>query len=190
MIITLLGPPGAGKGTQGKLLARALGLPHLSTGDMLRDIVASGSDLGARIAAVIDKGHFISDEMARDMVAARIDEPDCARGVILDGFPRTLPQVALLDEILAERGRELSAALLLEVPQEDLIARISARGDGRADDHPEIIAERLAVFREKTQSVIDAYRASGALQAVPGAQAPEQVLKASLERLGVRQSAS
>jgi len=189
MIITLLGPPGAGKGTQGKLLSQALGLPHLSTGDMLRDIVASGSDLGARIAAVIDKGHFISDEMARDMVAARISEPDCARGVILDGFPRTLPQVALLDEILIERGTNLAAALLLEVPQEALIARITGRGDGRADDRPEIIAERLTVFREKTQPAIEAYRASGTLKMVSGAQAPEDVLKASLEILGMPQGA-
>lgn len=189
MIITLLGPPGSGKGTQGKLLSQALGVPHLSTGDMLRDIVASGSDLGARIAAVIDAGHFISDEMARDMVAARLDEPDCAAGLILDGFPRTLPQVGLLSEILSQRGRALDAALLFEVPEEVLIERITGRGDGRADDRPEIIAERLAVFREKTQPVIDAYRATNSLLAVYGDQSPSAVLSQCLESLGVRQPA-
>jgi len=183
MIITLLGPPGSGKGTQGKLLSRALGLPHLSTGDMLRDIVASDSDLGREIAAVIDRGHFISDEMARDMVADRLDAPECAQGVILDGFPRTLPQVSLLDDILVVRERQLDAALLFEVPEEVLVARIAERGDGRLDDRPEVIAERLAVYHQKTRPVIETYRGVGALQVISGDQSPDAVLEACLRLL-------
>lgn len=190
MIITLLGPPGSGKGTQGKLLSEALALPHLSTGDMLRDLVASGSALGREIAAVIDRGHFISDAMARDMVATRLDAPDCAGGAILDGFPRTLPQVHLLRKILSDRDRKLDAALLFEVPEEILVERIAGRGDGRADDQPEVIAERLTVYRQKTQPVIDAYREAGALQAISGNQAPDAVLSDCLAALKARLAAA
>lgn len=181
MIITLFGPPGAGKGTQGARLSGALGIPHLSTGDMLRHVISSGSSLGKQVAALIDEGNFVPDDMIRDVLSTRLDAQDCMRGAILDGFPRTVPQIAMLDEILSTRGSTLDAAILLSVPDEILLDRIAIRAasgeTARPDDRPEIAAARLETYRVKTAPLLDIYRREGRLHEVDGTGSPDEVFR-------------
>jgi adenylate kinase len=198
MNLILLGPPGAGKGTQAKRLQETHGLVQLATGDMVRAAIASGSELGQRVKAIYDAGRLVPDDIIIDMIAARIDEPDCAGGFILDGFPRTVPQAEALDAMLAERGRKLDHVILMEVDETELIARIVGRFicpvcgasyhehfnrprvDGkcdncgntplvhRADDRPEAVATRLEAYRNQTAPILPYYRARGILRSVDG----------------------
>jgi adenylate kinase len=198
MNLILLGPPGAGKGTQAKRLEQAHGIVQLATGDMLRAASASGSELGRRVKAIMDAGHLVSDQIIIDMIAERIAQPDCARGFILDGFPRTVPQAEALDAMLAERGQKLDHVILMEVDEAALVDRLSGRFtcgncgasyheryhrprvEGvcdicgsknlvyRPDDRPEALKTRFEAYRNQTAPILPYYRARGILRTIDG----------------------
>jgi adenylate kinase len=176
MRLIFLGPPGAGKGTQAKLLTERHGIPQLSTGDMLRAAVAAGTDVGLRAKAVMDAGQLVSDAIVNEIVSDRIDSPDCAKGFILDGFPRTVPQAEALDRILAGKGIALDAVIELKVDEDALVRRmenrvaetIAAGGTVRSDDNPESFKRRLTEYREKTAPLSNYYASTGKLQTVDG----------------------
>ena len=198
MNIVLLGPPGSGKGTQAKRLEERHHLAHLATGDMLRAATLSGSALGARVKAIMDRGDLVPDDVMIEMIRLRTTEPDCAGGFILDGFPRTVPQAEALDRMLAERGLALDVVIEIEVDEAALIDRISGRftckncgasyhdryhrpkaegvcdGCGgheflrRPDDQPEAIKTRFAVYRRQTAPILPYYRAKGILETIDG----------------------
>ena len=198
MNLILLGPPGAGKGTQAKRLEERHGVVQVATGDMLRAAVASGSELGLKVKAIMEAGALVDDETMIELIAQRIAEPDAAKGFILDGFPRTVAQAEALDEMLAGRGRGLDHVILIEVDEAALIDRLSGRftcaGCGalyhernhpprvagvcdscgstnfvrRADDRPEALATRFAAYRNQTAPILPYYRARGILDTVVG----------------------
>lgn len=173
--LILLGPPGAGKGTQAKMLEEQFGLVQLSTGDLLRGAVAAGTAAGLEAKAVMERGDLVSDEIVLAILSDRLAEPDCAGGVIFDGFPRTLAQAAALDELLESTGRRLDAVISLEVDDDALVQRIlnraeEARAAGqpvRADDNAETLSQRLKAYNAQTAPLIDYYREKGTLQDVP-----------------------
>jgi adenylate kinase len=191
MRIILLGPPGAGKGTQAQFIKDSLQIPQISTGDMLRAAVSSGSELGNRVKAVMDSGALVSDDIIIDLVKERIVEPDCANGFLFDGFPRTIPQAEAMDAA----GVEVDAVVEIQVPDDELVKRITGRrvhpGSGRVyhveynpprvadrddetgepleqreDDTEETVRERLAVYYEQTQPLIDYYKGNARLRYV------------------------
>jgi len=175
MNIVLFGAPGAGKGAQAERIASLYGMAHLSTGEMLRSAISSGSDLGVRAKDIIDRGELISDDIIVRIVDTRIDEDDCVRGVILDGFPRTIAQAEALNEMLASRGRALDHVIEIEVDELALFARIENRaserrrtGTARSDDNAEILRKRLAIYRETSAPLLPYYRAKGLLRSVDG----------------------
>ena len=176
MRLIFLGPPGAGKGTQAKLLTEKYGIPQLSTGDMLRAAVAAGTDVGKRAKAVMDAGQLVSDAIVNEIVSDRIDSADCAKGFILDGYPRTVPQAQALDQILAGKGIALDAVIELKVDEDALVKRmenrvaetIAAGGTVRSDDNPEAFKRRLMEYREKTAPLSNYYASTGKLQNVDG----------------------
>lgn len=176
MRLIFLGPPGAGKGTQAKLLTEKHGIPQLSTGDMLRAAVAAGTDVGKRAKAVMDAGHLVSDAIVNEIVSDRIDSADCAKGFILDGYPRTVPQAEALDQILAGKGLSLDAVIELKVDEDALVKRmenrvaetIAAGGTVRSDDNPDAFKRRLTEYREKTAPLSNYYASTGKLQTVDG----------------------
>ncbi|HEV7246674.1 MAG TPA: adenylate kinase [Shinella sp.] len=176
MRLIFLGPPGAGKGTQAKLLTERHGIPQLSTGDMLRAAVAAGTDVGKRAKAVMDAGQLVSDAIVNEIVSDRIDSADCARGFILDGYPRTVPQAEALDRILAGKGIALDAVIELKVDEDALVKRmenrvaetVAAGGTVRSDDNPEAFKRRLTEYREKTAPLSKYYASTGKLQTVDG----------------------
>jgi adenylate kinase len=169
MRVILLGPPGSGKGTQAKRLSEHLGVPAVSTGEMLRTAVAEGTPLGRQVKAVMERGELVSDAIMTELVRERIRRPDVAGGFILDGFPRTVQQAESLAGMLGN-GTPLSAVLYLSVPEEILEARLldRARAEGRADDRPETVRERIRVYRERTSPLVDYYRGRGLLADVDG----------------------
>ncbi len=176
MILIFLGPPGAGKGTQAKRIAATYKIPQLSTGDMLRAAVAAGTPVGKQAKKVIDAGQLVSDEIVADIVADRIDETDCEKGFLLDGFPRTLAQAEMLDKILQDRDRSLTTVLLLKVDEDALLARLRNRieetmkagGEVRSDDNVETFTKRLRVYKEQTAPLIPFYEEKGVLRVVDG----------------------
>jgi adenylate kinase len=176
MRLIFLGPPGAGKGTQAKLLTEKHGIPQLSTGDMLRAAVAAGTDVGKRAKAVMDAGQLVSDAIVNEIVSDRIDSADCAKGFILDGYPRTVPQAQALDQILAGKGIALDAVIELKVDEDALVRRMENRvaetfaagGTVRSDDNPEAFKRRLVEYREKTAPLSNYYASTGKLQTVDG----------------------
>jgi adenylate kinase len=170
--LVLFGPPGAGKGTQAKVLTEKRGLPQLSTGDMLRAAIAAGTPLGLASKALMDKGALVPDETVIGIIAQRYDQPDCARGAVFDGFPRTIAQAEALDEMLAERGRRIDQVLELKVDDSALLARVESRiaagGPARPDDNPETLKKRLEVYYQSTAPVLGYYRAQGKLRTLDG----------------------
>jgi adenylate kinase len=180
--LVLLGPPGAGKGTQAASLCEQLGVPAISTGEMLRREVESGSELGARVNEIMQSGALVDDDTMADVVRGRLAQPDAQGGFLLDGYPRTLPQAETLDRILAEQGHDLGAVLLVEVPEDELVRRALLRG--RADDRDEVIRERLRVYREKTSPLAGYYRQRGVLRAIDGNRPIAEVTRQMLAALG------
>ena len=204
-VLILLGPPGAGKGTQARILEEKFGLVQLSTGDLLRAAVSAGTEAGKRAKAVMEAGDLVSDEIVIAILRDRLAEPDCAKGVILDGFPRTTVQAEALDTLLAESGQQINAAISLEVDDAEMVTRISGRftcgtcGEGyhdtfkapekagvcdkcggtemkrRADDNAETVASRLEAYHAQTAPLITYYGDKGALQCVPAMGAIDEI---------------
>ena len=183
MKLILLGPPGAGKGTQAEALAKRRGLVQLSTGDMLRAAVKAGTEVGRKAEAIMKSGGLVSDEIVIGIIADRIAEPDCANGFILDGFPRTLKQAAALDELLESKGTILDAVIELKVDDAALLARIENRvretvaagGTPRADDNAEALKTRLLAYYRETSPLIGYYYALGKLRTIDGMAPIEEV---------------
>jgi adenylate kinase len=181
--VVLLGPPGAGKGTQAQLLSARLGVPAISTGDMLREAVAAGSELGRRVEGIMAAGELVDDELMAEVVRDRLAKPDAAAGYLLDGYPRTLPQAKTLEGILQESGQELDAVVMVDVPVDELVRRSLLRG--RADDTEEVIRERQRVYREKTEPLIGYYRQLGVLREIDGYLPVDEVTSHMFAALGV-----
>ncbi|MES2254373.1 MAG: adenylate kinase [Pseudomonadota bacterium] len=172
MNLVLFGPPGAGKGTQAKILTEKRGLPQLSTGDMLRAAIAAGTPLGLACKALMDKGALVPDETVVGIIADRYDQPDCANGAVFDGFPRTIAQAEALDRMLAERGRKIDLVLELKVNDAALLARVESRiaagGPVRADDNPDTLKTRLEVYYKNTAPLLGYYGEQGKLKTLDG----------------------
>ena len=181
MNLVLFGPPGAGKGTQSKLLTEKQNLPQLSTGDMLRAAIEAGTPLGLACKALIAKGELVPDETVVGIIADRYDQPDCKNGAVFDGFPRTVPQADALDKMLAERGRKIDLVLELKVDDAVLLARVESRikagGVLRSDDTPETLRHRLQVYYLNTAPLIGFYRAQGKLKTLDGMAAIPEVTR-------------
>jgi len=214
MILILLGPPGAGKGTQAKLLAAEYRIPHISTGDMFRDHKARGTELGKKVQAIMDAGGLVTDDVTNAMVKDRLSRPDVAEGFILDGYPRTVPQAEYLDQLLRSMGRTITRCLSYEIAEEVIVERMAGRRscptcgavyhvsqnpprvtgacdrDGAAlvqrdDDKPEAVRKRLQEYATKTEPLRRYYREKGLLSEVEGVGSPEGILAAT-KRLLVR----
>jgi adenylate kinase len=212
MYLVLLGPPGSGKGTQAERLKEQLGLPHVASGDLFRENIGNKTKLGLLAKEYIDQGQLVPDDVTIAMVQERLQKPDCDAGVILDGFPRTLPQAEALGRILASRGRALTAVLYIKVPDEELVRRLAGRWicrqcqkpyhmvfnpptrEGicdecggelyqREDDQPETVRARLKVYHEQTAPLIDYYRRAGLLVEVDGTGDVETVNTALLDAI-------
>lgn len=188
MNIILFGPPGAGKGTQAQMLVSEFGMVQLSTGDMLRAAIAAETELGLKAKSIMDAGQLVSDDIMIGMIAERMDAPECANGVILDGFPRTLPQAEALDAMFAEKAITLDKVIEIVVDEAALFDRIEKRaaetGGARGDDNAEVLAKRLKVYHENTAPVLPYYREQGSFVQIDGMQSIDEVgrqLKAALQ---------
>ncbi len=213
MRLIMLGAPGAGKGTQAKRAAAHLGVPHISTGDIFRANIKEGTELGRKAKEYMDAGALVPDELVCDLVADRISKEDCAKGFILDGFPRTIPQAEALDRALENLGTSIDYAVDIDVPDEAIISRMGGRracvGCGatyhikfnppkqegvcdtcgkdlilRDDDKPETVKTRLGVYHEQTQPLIDFYSAKGVLVTVDGTQGMDDVFAEIVSKIG------
>jgi adenylate kinase len=163
--LLVLGPQGAGKGTQAKRIAAEYEIPHVSTGDMFRAAIAAGTELGNRVAPILASGALVPDDVTVALIAERLAQPDAASGFALDGFPRNLAQAEALDEMLDKIGRSLDAILFFDLPDDVATERLRGRAaaEGRPDDTPEVIARRLAIYHAETEPVAEYYRATGKL---------------------------
>lgn len=170
MRLVLLGAPGSGKGTQAARLKEHYTLPHISTGELLRAAVAAGTPLGRQAQAVMDAGSLVSDEIVLAMLEERLGQPDVGNGFILDGYPRNLAQATALDRLLARLRQPVDLAVQLDVDNERIVQRLAGRAaeEGRADDSPEAVRNRLRVYADQTAPVVDHYRAQGKLACVFG----------------------
>ncbi len=213
MKIIMLGAPGAGKGTQAKMIAAKYGIPHISTGDIFRANIKNGTELGAKAKEYMDKGLLVPDELVVDLVIDRFKEPDCEKGYVLDGFPRTIPQAEALDKALTAIGESVDYAINVEVPDENIVNRMGGRracvGCGatyhivysptkeegkcdtcggeliiRDDDKPETVQNRLSVYHEQTQPLIDYYTNKGIIAEVDGTVDMNDVFNAIVNILG------
>jgi adenylate kinase len=171
--IVFLGPPGSGKGTQSQILAQSLAIPHISTGEILREAIANETELGKQAKAYVDGGELVPDELLLDLIRERLTQRDAQTGWILDGFPRNIAQAAFLDELLAELGQSSPSAIDLKVPQAVLIQRLMLRG--RKDDTEETIRRRLQVYEENTAPLIEYYQQRDKLLSIDGDRTPEEV---------------
>lgn len=187
MNIILLGPPGCGKGTQGALLAKELGAPRVSTGDLLRAAVKDGTPLGKKAKEYMDKGLLVPDEVVLGLIEEVLARPEARKGVLMDGFPRTTKQAEAVGELLAKRGTQVDAALSLEVDDGELVRRMEGRAaeQGRADDTPDAFKLRLKVYREQTAPLIAYYRERGKLKEVAGTGTVEEIARAVRKALGI-----
>jgi adenylate kinase len=187
--LVIFGPPGSGKGTQAKLLQEKNGWVQLSTGDMLRAAIAAGTELGKKCQSVMAAGNLVSDEIVIGIIGERYDQPDCAKGAIFDGFPRTIPQAEALDKMLADRSKKIDLVIELKVADEVLIERVKARiaqsgGVARADDNPETLANRLKVYHQNTAPLLEYYKKQGKLVTVDGMLPIAEVTKAIDDVIG------
>jgi adenylate kinase len=182
--IVLLGPPGSGKGTQAALLRDELGYVTLATGDLLREARADGTDLGRRAAGYMDRGELVPDEVILALVREAVADLD-GRAILFDGFPRTVEQADALARGLEDRDRELTGVVLFDVPDDEVVTRIGGRHEGRSDDDPETVRERLRVYHDQTEPLVKYYDRLGLLRRVDGAQSPDAVhraVRAALDR--------
>ena len=213
MNVVMLGAPGAGKGTQAKKIAAKYNIPHISTGDIFRGNIKNGTELGKKAKTYMDQGLLVPDELVVDLVVDRVNQEDCADGYVLDGFPRTIPQAEALTKALASQGQKLDYAIDVDVPDENIVRRMSGRracvGCGatyhleyaptkkegicdvcggelilRDDDKPETVEKRLGVYHEQTQPLIDYYTNAGILKRVDGTVDIEEVFQAVVQILG------
>jgi adenylate kinase len=177
--VLLLGPQGAGKGTQGKLISAEHGVPHIATGDILRGAMAAGTELGRRVKPIYDAGGLVPDDIMIELIRERLATDDAANGFVLDGFPRTAVQAEALDEVLDEIGRPLTVVLEFQLPEQVSIERLTRRAgeEGRADDTPEGIGRRLRLYHEETEPLIEHYRARGRLVGIPADRPIEEVFE-------------
>ena len=187
MRLIFMGPPGAGKGTQALVIAAALGVPHISTGDIFRMNVSEGTPLGVEAQRYMDAGEYVPDGVTNAMVRARLQADDCARGFLLDGYPRTLEQVDELDIMLAETGAMLSRVVELTVDVDEVVERLVKRSaeQGRADDGELVIRRRLEVYFESTAPLTEVYRSRGLLVQVSGMGSVPEVSSRVLDALGI-----
>ena len=183
MRILILGPQGSGKGTQATLIAAAHGVPHVATGEILRSAVADGSELGLRVRPILERGDLVPDDLMVELIRARLAGED---GFVLDGFPRTVPQAEALDAMLDEIGKPLDVVLLLEVSDDVSLARLLGRraAEGRTDDAPDAIRNRLRLYHELTEPVVERYRTQGTLAPVDGEQPVDDVAREIEDALG------
>jgi adenylate kinase len=181
----LLGPPGAGKGTQAQRLVAKLGIPQISTGDMLREAVAAGTDVGRRVRSYMDRGELVPDAVVIGVAEERLSQDDAESGFVLDGFPRTAAQAAALDALLARIGTNLERCVALVVDEDSLVTRLLGRAqiEGRSDDSEETIRTRMSVYRAQTAPLIDYYRKRGILAEVDGLGSVEEIAKRIEEAL-------
>ncbi len=213
MNIVFLGPPGAGKGTQAKKIAEKYGIPQISTGDMFREHLSKGTELGKKAKEYMDKGQLVPDEIVLGMVEERLKQPDCEKGFILDGFPRTVPQAEALDKLLEKMGKKIDYAICIDVPDEELVKRLTGRRtckkcgmmyhvifkppkeDGkcdvcggelyqRADDNEETVRNRLKVYHEQTEPIIQFYEKKGVLHRIDGMGSIDEIFERIVKVLG------
>ena len=189
--ILLLGPQGAGKGTQAKLIAAEYGIPHIATGDMLRVAIAAGTPLGLQVKPILETGQLVPDDLMVELIRDRLSQPDARDGFVLDGFPRTAVQAEALDAVLREIGRELTVVFELQLPDEVASRRLLKRAaeEGRPDDTPEAIATRLAIYHEQTEPLVEHYRATGNLVGIHADRTVNEVfaeIQEALERVAVK----
>lgn len=184
----IVGPQGSGKGTQGVLVAEAFGVPQVATGDIFRENVKGGTELGKKVQAIIEAGDLVPDELTSELVRDRLEQPDAAGGFLLDGYPRNRGQVDDLDAFLGARGEALDAVIELVVPREESIARITQRAaeQGRSDDTEEIIANRLAIYERETAPILDVYRERGIVDEIDGVGSLEEVTARIFAALAAR----
>ena len=166
MRIVFIGPPGAGKGTQAERLVAAYRMAHLSTGDMLRAARDAKTEIGVKAETYMSSGQLVPDSIIIDLIRERLAQPDCKKGYLLDGFPRTIAQAEALDVMLASQGTPLDVVLELQVPEEELFQRLAGRG--RADDKPDVIRQRLVAYRKQTEPLLQYYGAKGLLKSIEG----------------------
>jgi len=189
--ILLLGPQGSGKGTQARRISAEYGIPHIATGDMLRQAMEAGTPLGLTIKPIYDAGQLVPDEIMIELIRERLEEPDGTEGFVLDGFPRTMPQADALDAMLREIGRELTVVFALQVSDEICIERLlkRARDERRSDDTPEAIRRRLELYHRETEPLIEHYRTLGVLVPIHADGTPNEVfaeIQVALEQVAVR----
>jgi adenylate kinase len=187
MRLILMGPPGAGKGTQAKYVADHFGVPAISTGDIFRANVSQGTDLGVQAKRYMDAGEYVPDEITNLMVRNRIDEPDAEPGFLLDGYPRTLAQVEELDRMIEHTGHRLDAVVVLTVDSEEVVQRLLQRAstEGRADDTEDVIRRRQEIYGEETEPLIAVYRERGLVHEINGMGEVDEVTKRIFEALDV-----
>jgi adenylate kinase len=163
--LLVLGPQGSGKGTQAARIAAERGIPHVSTGEMFRSAIEAGTELGRRVGPILSSGELVPDELTVALIRERLSGPDAAHGFVLDGFPRNLAQAEALEAMLAEIGRRLDAVLFFDLADDVATERLlrRAREEDRADDSPDVIAKRLAIYHQQTEPVVELYRATGKL---------------------------
>jgi len=186
MYLMILGAPGSGKGTQGKLLAEHLGIPQISTGELLRSAVQRGTALGREARGYMDRGLLVPDGVVLGLIREILDSPDAARGVLMDGFPRTVLQAQAVDTILAERGARVDRVLLLEVDEAELVRRLLGRAakEGRSDDNLDSIKQRLTVYHQQTAPLVAYYEKQGAVRRIAGMGAVDEIQKRMREAAG------